>query len=171
MLMQSSTSFPSDQRFTLLEVRVDTLPVRAGCFEDQVFVRFRLTEVESMDVFDAVYDKKLAVQAVIEAAPRSWTQADRIGTTVYLCKGMVVLGVDMSDAPDPQGVVEQAVHFATAQLNDPLETAATLYGIRNNLDVFIEHKLRPDRGTLAQAKLSHLLNKRKPSPPFFKFTK
>ena len=170
MLTPSSTSFPSE-RVEVVEVRVEECRHRPLIHFDELFVRFRFDKVDAMDVPAELYDRKVLVSAVVEAAPRSWTQADRIGSTVFIYKGSVLLHLTFNDADDPNAVMHEAFRKAMGLLNDPFEAAATLYGIKHNADVHIEHKLRINANDFfGTNKLGHLLQ-RKSLPPFFQFDK
>lgn len=169
--MPSSTSSPSDNaRLKLLEMHVEknARHVRPAT-RDNIFVRFQLRQVERV-TRPELWDCQLLLSAYIEAAPKSWiTDGDRIGSTWTTHNAVVRIGVDIDGHDDPDQLMREAIAMGCRELNDPMEVAATLYGIEHNEDVHIEHKLRPGHSDIPA--MGHLLQRKKPSPPFSMFPK
>ncbi len=168
--MPSSTSFPFEDRVKVLEIDVREQAPRRNFVtgDNQLFVRMRLNQAEAMNslarMYDREYDREIVVSALVEVAPKSWTQADRIGSTWYSHKGFARVGIDtLPGDVDNEMLAQHAVRKAVDALQQPLETAVTLYGIAHNVDVHIEHGLRVGHNAVS---LSHLLMKPLPFPSF-----
>jgi len=86
----------------------------------------------------------LVVAGTIELADTSWLNPDKIGNTMRIgsfgARVEFDIGVVLSDeAPS----YEDALWFACKELNPMLETFTTLFGIKNDIDITVEHGLRP----------------------------
>lgn len=106
------------------------------------YARFMFSSAETHRSVMSWHDT-LRVVGVIEIAPQSWlTNADRIGSSVRL--GSIAAEVEFNlslehDSPSMQ----DALWFACKELNPMLESMTTLKGIEHNIDIIVEHGLRP----------------------------
>jgi hypothetical protein len=87
----------------------------------------------------------LRVVGVVEVAERSWLKdPDKIGTSRRL--GSIAAEVEFLPRlmlEDDVPTMEHALWFACEQLNPMLESMTTLKGIESNIDIIVEHGLRP----------------------------
>jgi hypothetical protein len=106
------------------------------------FARFLLVDTERIAELTAWRDK-IGVVGYVELAQRSWLDTNQINTA--LCIGevgaRVVLTTPALCADEP--TFEDALWFACKELNPMLETFTTLFGIKNDIDIVVEHGLRP----------------------------
>lgn len=160
--MTSSTSSP----FKLVNVNVrdnNRYIMKSGTH----YARFLLTRAETVATVTSWHDA-LNVLCKAELAAYSWlTDADKIGSTMNIGDISARVEFDIStvfsaQAPDMQ----DALMFACNELNPMLESLTTLFGISNNIDIVVEHGLRP-----VQKMLQGLVQPR-PSikTPFRRFT-
>ena len=107
------------------------------------FARFVFSDVQRNASVLSWHDT-LMVAGTIELADASWLNPDKIGSTVRIgsfgARVEFDIGVVLSDeAPS----YEDALWFACKELNPMLETFTTLFGIKNDIDITVEHGLRP----------------------------
>jgi hypothetical protein len=129
------------------------------------YARFVLADIQRIAELTA-WNDKIGVAGYVELAERSWLDPDKIGSSTRIGTfsvrveiGSEVLLVDALD-------FEDALWFACRELNPMLETFTTLFGIKNDIDIVVEHGLRPVN------KLLHNIVQPKPrtGQPFRRFT-
>lgn len=152
--MQSSTS----SLFELLDVAVQKnesyRPVDKPLFARYVLVRAVLHERAVNTPTTTIM-----VETRVELARDSWLSNFGPGPAGPVARARALVGYDeMSLAVNPQPF-EVLLLFACEQLNPMLDTFTTLFGIEHNIDITVEHRLRPT------AKLLHNLI----APPPMKF--
>lgn len=121
---------PSDRRFMVDEVTW--------------YARFMFMDAGIIRSVNTWHDS-LRVSCCAEVASKSWISPDRIGGTFrigsigadVLFDRALILEVD-----DPP-TMEDALWFACKELQPMLESLTTLKGIENNIDIVVEHGLRP----------------------------
>jgi hypothetical protein len=139
--MNSSASSP----FKLTQVKVretSNLAPRAG---SQWYARFMFINVDKQRNLDTMLDL-LGVVGTVEIASAPWIEANKIGSTMrVLSIAATVDGVEFDDSIDYERVptYEDALWFACRELNPMLESATTLFGIKHDIDIRVEHTLRP----------------------------
>jgi hypothetical protein len=84
------------------------------------------------------------VAGTIELANTSWMNPDKIGSSVRIGAFGARVEFDIGtvlaeEAPS----YEAALWFACKELNPMLESYTTLFGINHNIDITVEHGLRP----------------------------
>lgn len=107
------------------------------------FVRFIFSDVNRRVSVKSWHDT-LQVAGVIELSYTSWMDPDKVGSTMRICTFAAEVEFDIgvllsNDEPS----YEDALWFACKELNPMLESYATLFGIKHNIDVTVEHRLRP----------------------------
>jgi hypothetical protein len=107
------------------------------------FARFVFSDVQRSASVLSWHDT-LVVAGTIELADTSWLNPDKIGNTMRIgsfgARVEFDIGVVLSDeAPS----YEDALWFACKELSPMLETFTTLFGIKNDIDITVEHGLRP----------------------------
>ena len=107
------------------------------------FVRFVLVDLQRHMSVTSWHDT-LRVAGAVELSHMSWMDPDKIGSIMRICAfGTHVefdIGVVLSD-DEPS--YEAALWFACKELNPMLESYTTLFGIKHNIDITVEHGLRP----------------------------
>ena len=107
------------------------------------FARFIFSDVQRSASVLSWHDT-LMVSGTIELADASWLNPDKIGSTVRIgsfgARVEFDTGVVLSEE-EPS--YEDALWFACKELNPMLETFTTLFGIKNDIDIVVEHGLRP----------------------------
>lgn len=109
----------------------------------QWFARFKFLEAGVVKSVTTWHDS-LRVACYAELAPISWIEADRIGNSVRIGSigADVLFDRELLFAEDPP-TMEDALWFACKELQPMLESLTTLKGIENNIDIVVEHGLRP----------------------------
>lgn len=105
------------------------------------YARFVLADTQRIAELTSWRDK-IGVVGFVELAPRSWLDPDKVGSSTRIgsFSARVELGDGaIDDAPNFVG----ALWFACRELNPMLETFTTLFGIKNDIDIVVEHGLRP----------------------------
>lgn len=107
----------------------------------------------------------LMVAGTIELSSTSWMSPDKIGSTIRIGSFGARVEFDISTVFDPkEPTYEDALWFACKELNPMLESYTTLFGIKHNIDITVEHGLRPVTKLLqniVQPKPGHLKFKTK----------
>lgn len=108
------------------------------------YARFLVTRAETIATVASWHDA-LNVLCAAEVAPYSWlTDADKIGSSVSIGSISARVEFDISTVLNEYGPnMQDALLFACKELNPMLESYTTLFGIKNNLDIVVEHGLRP----------------------------
>ncbi len=105
------------------------------------YARFVLADTQRVAELTKWKDK-LGVIGFIEMAQRSWLNPDTIGSTQRI--GNFSVRVEVGDGVWLDELnLEDALWFACRELNPMLETFTTLFGIKNDIDIVVEHGLRP----------------------------
>ncbi len=144
--MNSSASSP----FKLTHVKVSeitNLPFGAG---SQWYARFMFLQVDKQRRLDMLSDL-IGVVGTVELSSSPWINADRVGSTMRVLHiAAAVDGVEFDDNIDYERVptYEDALWFACRELNPMLESATTLLGIKHDIDIQVEHGLRPTQALL-----------------------
>ena len=112
------------------------------------FARFMFLEAGIIKSVTTWHDS-LRVACYAELAPKSWMDADRIGSTFRIGSigADVLFNRELILADDPP-TMEDALWFACKELQPMLESLTTLKGIENNIDIVVEHGLRPTKRML-----------------------
>lgn len=138
--MTSSASSP----FKLCDVQVREAERVVMTKSGEAHARFVLTHVDKQASVKSWHDV-LLVAGTVEIAPRSWLDnPDRIGTSWRI--GSVGARVEFDIAAvltEHTSTYEDALWFACKELNPMLESFTTLFGIKHNLDIVVDHGLRP----------------------------
>lgn len=138
--MTSSASSP----FKLCDVQVRENERVVMTKSGEAHARFVLTHVDKQASVKSWHDV-LLVAGTVEIAPRSWLDnPDRIGTSWRI--GTVGARVEFNIASifdEHTSTYEDALWFACKELNPMLESFTTLFGIKHNLDIVVDHGLRP----------------------------
>lgn len=139
--MQSSTSSP----FELTSVRVDkhaTLDSGAQRWKDGAFARYIF--VDTMRQNDVRRDKvMIGVAGVVELASESWLNDFGPGTALRIGNVRAAIALNEDELRVDPKPYSKALWFACEQLNPMLDTFTTLFGIEHNIDIQVEHRLRP----------------------------
>jgi len=134
--------------------------------ESQHFVRFILVDVGRRMSVKSWHDT-LQVAGAVELAHSSWMDPDKIGSTMRIVAFNANVEFDIGIVlSDDEPSYEHALWFACKEINPMLESYTTLFGIKHNIDITVEHGLRP-----VKALLKNLVQPR-PSikTPFRRFT-
>lgn len=122
--------------------------------------RFVLSHVDKQASVRSWHDV-LLVAGTVEIAPRSWLDdPDKIGSSSRI--GTVGARVEFNIASvfdEHTSTYEDALWFACKELNPMLESFTTLFGIKHNIDIVVDHGLRPVKQllqNLVQPKPGHL---------------
>lgn len=106
--------------------------------------RFVLSHVDKQASVRSWHDV-LLVAGTVELAHHSWMgSADRIGSSMRI--GSVGARVEFDIASvitEHTSTYEDALWFACKELNPMLESFTTLFGIKHNIDITVDHGLRP----------------------------
>lgn len=106
--------------------------------------RFVLSHVDKQASVRSWHDV-LLVAGTVEIAPRSWLDdPDKIGSSSRI--GSVGARVEFNIASvltEHTSTYEDALWFACKELNPMLESFTTLFGIKHNIDIVVDHGLRP----------------------------
>lgn len=107
------------------------------------FVRFIFVDLQKrMSVLS--WHDTLQVAGTVELSHTSWMNPDKIGSIVRICAFSANVEFDISTVlEDQEPSYEDALWFACKELNPMLESYTTLFGIKHNIDVTVEHGLRP----------------------------
>jgi hypothetical protein len=136
--MTSSTNSP----FKLEDLKIDTVPLARGFLPQATwYARFVLADTRRIAELTSWRDK-IGVVGHIELAGRSWLNPDKVGYSARI--GSFSVRVELRDyVIDDALNLEDALWFACRELNPMLETFTTLFGIKNDIDIVVEHGLRP----------------------------
>lgn len=106
--------------------------------------RFVLTAVDKQASVRSWHDV-LLVAGTVEIAPRSWLDSpDRIGSSSRIGTLGARVEFDINSVLfDREPSYEDALWFACKELNPMLESFTTLFGIKHNIDIVVDHGLRP----------------------------
>jgi hypothetical protein len=136
--MTSSTNSP----FKLKGLQVHEINRRVLTIKPH-FARFSFSDVQRSASVLSWHDT-LMVAGTIELADASWLNPDKIGSTVRIgsfgARVEFDIGVVLSEE-EPS--YEAALWFACKELNPMLESYTTLFGIKHDIDITVEHGLRP----------------------------
>jgi hypothetical protein len=107
------------------------------------FARFVFSDVQRNASVLSWHDT-LMVAGTIELANTSWMNPDKIGSTIRIGSFGARVEFDISMVFEPkEPSYEDALWFACKELNPMLESYTTLFGIKHNIDITVEHGLRP----------------------------
>ena len=140
--MQSSTSSPFKLGKVTVKPGTYAIESSAAAWKDGGFVRYIMSDVQKTHEYTQA-SANVLVAGVIELAKVSWLtefgpgSATRIGTIV----GEIIVPFDAVER-DPHPYAN-ALWFACDQLNPMLDSLSTLFGIEHNIDIHVEHRLRP----------------------------
>lgn len=138
--MTSSASSP----FKLCDVQVRENPRFVLKKDPQHYARFMLTAVDKQASVRSWHDV-LLVAGTVELAHHSWLgNPDKIGSSMRI--GAVGARVEFNIASvltEHTSTYEDALWFACKELNPMLESFTTLFGIKHDIDITVEHGLRP----------------------------
>jgi hypothetical protein len=106
------------------------------------YARFLLVDTKQIAERTSPKDR-LSVSGYAQLARRSWLDPDKIRGVLRIgeFRARVVLTTPALYADEP--TFEDALWFACRELNPMLETFTTLFGIKNDIDIVVEHGLRP----------------------------
>jgi hypothetical protein len=129
------------------------------------YARFVLADIQRIAELTAWKDK-IGVAGYVELAERSWLDPDKIGSSTRIGTFSACALLNISTLYADETNFEDALWFACRELNPMLETFTTLFGIKNDIDIVVEHGLRPVN------KLLHNIVQPKPrtGQPFRRFT-
>lgn len=140
--MTSSANSPFKLGKVTVKPGTYSIDSSASAWKDGGFVRYIMSDVQKTHEYTQATANVL-VAGVVELAKVSWLNefgpgsATRIGTIV----GEISVSFDAVERdPHPYS---KALWFACEQLNPMLDTFTTLFGIENNIDIHVEHRLRP----------------------------
>lgn len=122
------------------------------------YARFVLADTHRVAELTAWRDK-IGVVGFVELAQRSWLNPDRVGSSARIGSFSACAVLTTSALYDDEPNFEDALWFACRELNPMLETFTTLFGIKNDIDIVVEHGLRPVNKLLhniVQPKPGHL---------------
>lgn len=113
------------------------------------FARFMFLEAGVVKSVNTWHDS-LRVACYAEVSPKSWMDQDRIGSTVRIGSigADVLFDRELILEVDDPPTMEDALWFACKELQPMLESLTTLKGIENNIDIVVEHGLRPTKRML-----------------------
>jgi hypothetical protein len=129
-------------------LKIDTVPLARGFLPQTTwYARFVLADTRRIAELTSWRDK-IGVVGHIELAGRSWLNPDwlnpdKVGYSARI--GNFSVRVEVGDGVflDNEPNFEDALWFACRELNPMLETFTTLFGIKNDIDIVVEHGLRP----------------------------
>lgn len=106
--------------------------------------RFVLSHVDKQASVRSWHDV-LLVAGTVEIAPRSWLEhPDKIGSSSRIGSVGARVEFDIATVFDEHShTYEDALWFACKELNPMLESFTTLFGIKHNIDITVDHGLRP----------------------------
>lgn len=138
--MTSSASFP----FKLCDVQVRENERVVMTKSGEAHARFVLTHTDKQASVRSWHDV-LLVAGAVEIAAHSWLDnPDRIGTSWRIGSVGARVELDISTVFDEHShTYEDALWFACKELNPMLESFTTLFGIKHNIDIVVDHGLRP----------------------------
>jgi len=137
--MQSSTNSP----FKLEDLEIT--PPHGAPFvpHNTWYARFLLVDTERIAEWTSRKDR-LSVSGTIELASTSWLDPDKVGSSLRI--GSFGARVEFDSGivlAEEVPTFEDALWFACKELSPMLETFTTLFGIKNDIDIVVEHRLRP----------------------------
>lgn len=138
--MTSSASFPF--KLAGLQVKENDRFVLKNC---KHFARFNFIDLNVNYSMTSAQDV-LGVIGVIELSPHSWLEPMNLGVAFRIGEFMAKIENASFDHRWPHAdppTYDDATWFACRELNPMLESFTTLFGIRHNIDVQVEHGLRP----------------------------
>jgi hypothetical protein len=136
--MTSSTSSPF--KLEGLQVRENDRFVLAN---KPHFARFVFSDVQR-NVSVLSWHDTLMVAGTIELANSSWMNPDKIGSTIRIGSFGARVEFDIGTVlAEEEPSYEAALWFACKELNPMLESYTTLFGIKHDIDITVEHGLRP----------------------------
>ena len=106
------------------------------------YARFVLADTKRIAELTAWRDK-IGVAGFVELAQRSWLNPDQVGSSRRIGTFSVRVEANNELLLDDGLDFEDALWFACRELNPMLETFTTLFGIKNDIDIVVEHGLRP----------------------------
>lgn len=108
------------------------------------YARFFVTRVETV-ASPASWHDVLNILCAVELAPYSWLHdSDKIGSSFRIGSFGARVEFDISMVFEPkEPSYEDALIFACKEINPMLESFTTLFGIKHNIDITVEHGLRP----------------------------
>lgn len=136
--MTSSTNSP----FKLEALKIDPVPGTRFVSPGTWYARFVLADTKRIAELTAWRDK-IGVVGFVELAQRSWLNPDKIGSSARIGSFSACAVLTTSALYDDEPNFEDALWFACRELNPMLETFTTLFGIKNDIDIVVEHGLRP----------------------------
>lgn len=106
--------------------------------------RFVLSHVDKQASVRSWHDV-LLVAGTVEIASRSWlNNPDKIGSSSRIGSVGARVEFDIATVFDEHShTYEDALWFACKELNPMLESFTTLFGIKHNIDIVVDHGLRP----------------------------
>lgn len=143
--MTSSASFP----FKLNAVKVKDNERVALRTEGTHYARFLVTRAETV-ASPASWHDVLNVLCSVELAHYSWlNDSDKISSPVSIGSISARIHFDSTMLfDDEMPTFEDALVFACKEINPMLESFTTLFGIKHNIDIAVEHGLRPTKQLL-----------------------
>lgn len=139
--MQSSTSSPFELTYVHVEKHATLDPMAkrwmSGAFARYIFVdTARHNEVPRDRVM-------IGVSGVVELASESWLNDFGPGTALRIGNVRAAIALNEDELRVDPKPYSNALWFACEQLNPMLDTFTTLFGIEHNIDIQVEHRLRP----------------------------
>lgn len=108
------------------------------------YARFLVTRAETV-ASPASWHDVLNILCNVELAPYSWlNDADKIGSSMSIGSISARVYFDSTMLFDDEMLTfEDALIFACKEINPMLESFTTLFAIKHNIDITVEHGLRP----------------------------
>ena len=138
--MTSSASFP----FKLCDVQVRENERVVWSNGPTHHARFVLSHVDRQASVRSWHDV-LLVAGTVEITNKPWLEhPDRIGSSSRIGSVGARVEFDIATVFDEHShTYEDALWFACKELNPMLESFTTLFGIKHNIDIVVDHGLRP----------------------------
>lgn len=142
--MTSSASFPFKlTRITVVENERAALR-RVGPH----YARFLVTRYETF-ASTASWHDVLNVLCSVELAPSWLNNSDVLGKSLSIVSISASVEIDIAPVlTEYTSTFEDALMFACKEINPMLESFTTLFGIKHNIDIAVEHGLRPTKHLL-----------------------
>lgn len=154
--MTSSASSP----FKLGKVTVKPQAQRYAWGDGGYFARYLMSDVQKTHEYTQATANVL-VAGVVELARDSWLSDFGPGTSMRIGTLVTEIIVPFDTLERDPKPYSDALWFACEQLNPMMDTFTTLFGIEHNIDITVEHRLRPVE--------RHLQNLIRPRPTSMKF--
>lgn len=107
------------------------------------FARFSFVDLQTRMAVNSWHDT-LQVAGAVELSHKSWMDPDKVGSVMRICAFKANVEFDISVLlQEQEPSYEDALWFACKELNPMLETYTTLFGIKHDIDIKVEHGLRP----------------------------